>query len=93
LCQHAPDATAKRIEQELSDERQLNLFEGSEEDWEQQPLRDGPITVGIEWRLRSGGAQAGMIRSDRRQERGLFPARRRAQRAIREVFRIRVDVR
>lgn len=30
-------ATAKRIEQELGDERQLNLFEGSEEDWEQQP--------------------------------------------------------
>ena len=29
-------ATAERIEQELGDERQLNLFEGSEEDWEQQ---------------------------------------------------------
>jgi hypothetical protein len=41
-------ATAERIEQELGDERQLNLFEGSEEDWEQQPLPDGPITVGID---------------------------------------------
>ena len=30
-------ATAERIEQELGDERQLNLFDGSEEDWEQQP--------------------------------------------------------
>jgi hypothetical protein len=40
--------TAERIEQELGDERQLNLFEGSEEDWEQQPLPDGPITVGID---------------------------------------------
>ncbi|MGH9633151.1 MAG: ISKra4 family transposase, partial [Bryobacteraceae bacterium] len=28
-------ATAERIERELGDERHLNLFEGSEEDWEQ----------------------------------------------------------
>jgi hypothetical protein len=41
-------ATAERIEQDLGEERQLNLFEGSEEDWEQQPLPDGPITVGID---------------------------------------------
>lgn len=41
-------ATAERIEQELGDERQLNLFEGSEEEWEQQPVPDGPITVGID---------------------------------------------
>jgi hypothetical protein len=41
-------ATAERIEQELGDERQLNLFEGSEEDWEQQATPDGPITVGID---------------------------------------------
>lgn len=41
-------ATAERIERELGEERQLNLFEGSEEDWEQQPLPDGPITVGID---------------------------------------------
>lgn len=41
-------ATAERIEAELGDERQLNLFDGTEEDWEQQPLPDGPITVGID---------------------------------------------
>jgi hypothetical protein len=41
-------ATAERIEQELGEKRQLNLFEGSEEDWQQQPLPDGPITVGID---------------------------------------------
>jgi hypothetical protein len=41
-------ATAERIEQELGEERQLNLFEGSEEEWEQLPLPDGPITVGID---------------------------------------------
>ena len=41
-------ATAERMEQELGEERQLNLFDGSEEDWEQQPLPDGPITVGID---------------------------------------------
>ena len=41
-------ATAERIEQELGDEQQLNLFEGTEEEWEQQPLPDGPITVGID---------------------------------------------
>jgi hypothetical protein len=40
--------TAERLEQELGEERQLNLFEGSEEEWEQQPLPDGPITVGID---------------------------------------------
>ena len=40
--------TAERIEQELGEERQLNLFEGSEEEWEQLPLPDGPITVGID---------------------------------------------
>jgi hypothetical protein len=40
--------TAERIEQELSEERQLNRFEGSEQEWERQPLPDGPITVGID---------------------------------------------
>src|SRR5689334_19402018 len=40
-------ATAERIEQALGDEP-LCLFEGSEEEWEQQPLPDGPITVGID---------------------------------------------
>ncbi|MBV8831315.1 MAG: hypothetical protein JO108_19045 [Acidobacteriaceae bacterium] len=41
-------ATAERIERELGEERQLNLFEGSEQDWAQQPLPDGPITVGLD---------------------------------------------
>lgn len=41
-------ATGERLEQELGDERPPNLFEGTEEDWEQQPLPDGPITVGID---------------------------------------------
>jgi hypothetical protein len=36
-------ATAERIEQKLGDERQLNLFEGPEEDWEQQPLPIYPM--------------------------------------------------
>ena len=40
--------TAERIEQELGQERQLNRFEGSEQEWERQPLPDGPITVGID---------------------------------------------
>ena len=40
--------TAERIEQELGEERQLNRFEGSEQEWERQPLPDGPITVGID---------------------------------------------
>ncbi len=40
--------TAERIEQQLGEERQLNRFEGSEQEWEQQPLPDGPITVGID---------------------------------------------
>jgi hypothetical protein len=40
--------TAERIEQELGEERQVNRFEGSEQEWEPQPLPDGPITVGID---------------------------------------------
>jgi hypothetical protein len=40
--------TAERIEQELGEERQLHAFDGSEGQWEQQPLPDGPITVGID---------------------------------------------
>lgn len=40
--------TAERIERELGEERQLNRFEGSEQEWERQPLPDGPITVGID---------------------------------------------
>ena len=45
---HHLQATGERLEQELGDERPPNLFEGSEEEWEQQPLPDGPITVGID---------------------------------------------
>jgi hypothetical protein len=39
--------TAERMEQELGEERQPNLFEYPENDSE-QPLPDGPITVGID---------------------------------------------
>jgi hypothetical protein len=41
-------AAAERMEEELGEERQGNLFEGSEAEWEQQPLPDGPITVGLD---------------------------------------------
>src|SRR6202047_5347393 len=40
--------TAERIERELGQERQINRFEGSEQEWERQPLPGGPITVGID---------------------------------------------
>ena len=40
--------TGERIEQELGEEREVNRFEGSEQEWERQPLPDGPITVGID---------------------------------------------
>src|SRR5690349_16685173 len=39
--------TAERIEQELGEEP-VCLFEGSDQDWEEQPLPDGPITVGMD---------------------------------------------
>jgi hypothetical protein len=39
---------AERLEGELGEEQQLNLFDGTDEDWEQQPLPDGPITVGLD---------------------------------------------
>jgi hypothetical protein len=32
-------ATVERMEQERGDERQLHPFQGTEEEWEQQPLR------------------------------------------------------
>ncbi len=40
--------TAERIERALGAERQLTQYEGNEEEWEKQPLPDGPITVGID---------------------------------------------
>jgi hypothetical protein len=39
--------TAERIERELGEERQANLFECRQDDGE-QPLPDGPMTVGID---------------------------------------------
>jgi hypothetical protein len=39
--------TAERIEQGLGEEA-VCLFEGSDPDWEEQPLPDGPMTVGID---------------------------------------------
>ena len=41
--------TAERIEQELGEERQLNRFEGSEQEWDRQPLPDGRDSHGL-WR-------------------------------------------
>ena len=41
-------ATAERIEQALGHERQLADYEGTEDEWEKQPVPDGPITVGID---------------------------------------------
>ena len=38
--------TAERIEQELGEERQLNQLEGSEQEWEEQPLPDGQAMEG-----------------------------------------------
>jgi hypothetical protein len=39
--------TAERIEAELGDEKEA-FFEGTEDDWERQPIPDGPLTVGID---------------------------------------------
>ena len=39
--------TAARMEADLGEEKSV-LFEGSEEDWEQQPLPNGPLTVGLD---------------------------------------------
>lgn len=40
-------ATAHLMEQALGEEKDC-LFEGTEEDWAEQPLPDGPMTVGID---------------------------------------------
>jgi hypothetical protein len=39
--------TAERIETDLGEEKPM-FFDGSEQDWEAQPLPDGPMTVGID---------------------------------------------
>jgi hypothetical protein len=41
-------ATAQRMEEELGEERQLNLFDGEQLEQEEQAPPDGPITVGID---------------------------------------------
>jgi hypothetical protein len=40
-------ATAERFEQDLGEERP-SLVEGSDDDWAQQPVPDGPMTVGLD---------------------------------------------
>src|SRR6201984_3450315 len=72
--------TAERIEQELGEERQLNRFEGSEQGGERQGLR-------------SRGAQAGMVRSDRGQKRRRFSAGRGGRSTLGEVFRVHSNLR
>lgn len=39
--------TAERMEAELGEEKPV-LFDGTEQDWEQQPIPNGPLTVGID---------------------------------------------
>lgn len=51
-------ATANWLEQALGDERKC-LFEGSEEDWADQPIPDGPMTVGIDSGMVRAGHKAG----------------------------------
>ena len=41
-------ATAEKMEKELGEERQLNLFEGGEIEQDEQAPPDGPMTVGID---------------------------------------------
>jgi hypothetical protein len=53
-------AVAERIEKELGEERAC-LIEGSDQDWEQLPIPDGPLTVGLD---------GGFVRS--RNKRGCF---------------------
>jgi hypothetical protein len=49
----------ERLAEELGEERELNQFDGTEEAWAQQPLPDGPITVGLD--VGFDRAQAGMV--------------------------------
>lgn len=46
IRQHLFDS-GERLEQELGEERP-SLTEGTDEDWEQLPVPDGPMTVGID---------------------------------------------
>jgi len=89
---HHLQATGERLEQELGEERQSHLFQGSEEDREPQPLPDGPIPVGLD-----GGsvraAPAGRVCSHRGQKRGGVPAGTRGRGAVCQVLRICANLR
>ena len=56
---HHLQDVGERLEEELGEERELHQFDGTEEAWAQQPLPDGPITVGLDGGF--DGAQAGMV--------------------------------
>jgi hypothetical protein len=84
-------ATAERIEQALGGEP-VCLFEGSEEEWEQQPRTRWSDHGGHRWRLRPGGAQAGMVRGDCGQKRRRFPAGGGGRSTLSEVLRIRANL-
>ena len=62
-------ATAQRMEEELGEERQLNLFDSANGAPRTSPGR-WPDHGGHRRRLRTGGAQRRLLRSDRRTERG-----------------------
>jgi hypothetical protein len=86
-------ATAERIEQELGEERPLHLFEGSEEDWEQQPLPDGPMTVGLDGGYVRAAHKQGWFEVIAGKSVGGFPAGRSGGSALSEMFRVRTNLR
>ena len=45
---HHLQDVGERLEEELGEERELHQFDGTEEEWAEQPLPDGPITVGLD---------------------------------------------
>ena len=85
-------ATAERIEQELGEERQLNLFEGSEEDWQQQPLPDGPITVGIDGGYVRAAHKQGWFEVIAGKKCGRFSAGGRGRNPLVEMFWLRANL-
>jgi len=59
---------AERLEEELGEERPC-LIEGCEQDWEQLPIPDGPLTAGLDGGFVRARHKTRLLRSNRGNER------------------------
>jgi hypothetical protein len=85
-------AIANRIEQGLGEES-IRLFEGSDQDWEEQPLPDGPMTVGIDGGFVREAHKEGWFEVIAGKSVVAFPPRGKRRNALGQMLRICSDLR